>query len=322
MVVSVAATRLALVVTGALAQPQAVRNAFVVDRLVGYLALALLCGGGLFLVLVWPDGGAVHRARRLLAAAWVGGFVAALAGLGLQAATVRRAGLGTVVDPGAVADVLDTQAGRAWAARALLYLLALPLLGALGRDGAGALRATWWRMAAAAVALGLVRTLGLAGHSAEGPRSAVGAVANLVHVGAIATWIGGLVVLSAVVLPRRRADELAAVVPRFSSVAKAAVGTAVGAGVALTWAVTGGPDGLLHTHYGRVLLLKLTLLGAALVAALLSKRWVDDRLRLAVVLRGDPVTVRPFVVSVAAEVAFAVAVLGVASVLVSTSPGT
>jgi putative copper export protein len=313
---------LALAVTGAHAGPQVVRNLFVLDRAVGYLALAVLCGGGLFLVLVWPEGADVRRTRQLLAAAWGAGAVSAAAGLGLQAATVRRGDLGTVVDVSAVGDVLDTTAGRAWAARSLLFLLALPLLGALGRDGAHTPRATWWRTAALAVALGLLRTFGLAGHSTEGSRSVVGAVADLLHVAAVATWIGGLVMLAAVVLPRRRVDELAAVVPRFSSVAKVAVGTAVAAGAVLTWAITGGLDGLLHTHYGRVLLLKATLLGAALVAAHFSKRWVDDRLRLAVVLRGDPVTVRPFVVSVAAEVVFAVAVLGVASVLVTTSPGT
>jgi copper transport protein len=141
-------------------------------------------------------------------------------------------------------------------------------------------------------------------------------------VAAVAAWVGGLVVLGVVVLPRRRPDELLAVVPRFSSVARVAVGTAIVAGVALTWAVSGGLDEVLHTHYGRVLLLKVTILGAALLAALASKRWVDDRLRLAVVLRGDRHTVRPFVVSVAAEVALAVALLGVAGLLVSTSPGT
>jgi putative copper export protein len=263
----------------------------------------------------------VARARRLLAGAWLVGLVATLAGLGLQAATVQRSGLGTVVDVGAWADVADTDAGRAWVARILLYLLALPLLGALSRDTRLAARAWWWRIGAAAVALGLLRTMGLVGHSAEGSRSGVGAVADLVHLAAISAWIGGLLVLAAVVLPRRRPEELAAVVPRFSTVAQVAVACAVVAGGVLTWVVVGGVDPLLHTHYGHILLLKLGLLGGALAAAHLSKRWVDRRLGLAVVLRGDPVTIRPFVVSVAAEVALVIALLGVAGALVSTSPG-
>jgi copper transport protein len=204
----------------------------------------------------------------------------------------------------------------------MLFLLTLPLLGALARDTEHAPRAVWWRVGALAVSAGLLRTLGLVGHSTETADSTLGAVADFVHVAAIAAWIGGLVLLAAVVLPRRRPEELAAVVPRFSNIAKYAVGTIVVAGGALTWVVVGGLDDLVDTHYGRVLLLKLAILTAVLVAAWFSKRWVDARLRLAVVLDGDVVTVRPFVVSVAAEVVLAVALLAVASVLVSTSPGT
>jgi copper transport protein len=285
------------------------RDVLIVDRTIGYLAIAALCGGWLFLAVVWPAGAGVRRTRRVLTIAWLAGFLSTVAGLGLQAATVRRAGFGGVFDTGAVADVLDTGLGRAWAARALLYLLTLPLLGALARDAEHAARAVWWRVAALAVAAGLLRTLGLVGHSTETTDSTLGAVADFVHVAAIAAWIGGLVLL-------------AVVVPRFSTIAKYAVGVVVVAGTVLTWVVVGGVDDLLHTHYGRVLLLKLAILAAVLVAAWCSKRWVDARLRLAVVLEGDAVTVRPFVVSVAAEVVLAVALLGVASVLVSTSPGT
>jgi hypothetical protein len=70
-----------------------VHDLFVVDRTVGHMALAALYGGWLFLVLVWSEGAAVARLRRLLAGAWVVGFVATLAGLGLQAATVQQSGL-------------------------------------------------------------------------------------------------------------------------------------------------------------------------------------------------------------------------------------
>lgn len=316
-----------------------VRRVFITDRTVGYLALAALCGGWLFLAAVWPDGAAVRRTRRVLSIAWCAGFVATVAGLGLQAATLRRTGLDGAFDGDAIADVLDTDVGRAWAARALLYLLSLPLLGALARDATSVVRSTWWRVGALAVSAGLLRTMGLVGHSTETEDSALGAVADFVHVGALAAWVGGLVLLTAVVLPRRRPDELAAVVPRFSTVAKCAVGTTVVAGIALWWVVVGGVDATFDTHYGRVLLLKLGVLGAVLAAAWSSKRWVDRRLRDATTAASpddgddgpsDPVatsavaaaSIRPFVVSVAMEVVLAVVLLGVASVLVSTNPGT
>lgn len=308
-----------------------VRRVFITDRTVGYLALAALCGGWLFLAAVWPDGAAVRRTRRVLSIAWCAGFVATVAGLGLQAATLRRTGLDGAFDGDAIADVLDTDMGRAWAARALLYLLSLPLLGALARDATPVVRSTWWRVGALAVSAGLLRTMGLVGHSTETEDSALGAVADFVHVGALAAWVGGLVLLTAVVLPRRRPDELAAVVPRFSTVAKGAVGTTVVAGIALWWVVVGGIDATFDTHYGRVLLLKLGVLGAVLAAAWSSKRWVDRRLPLTPAGAASPdgggddpaaASIRPFVVSVAMEVVLAVVLLGVASVLVSTNPGT
>lgn len=305
-----------------------VRRVFITDRTVGYLALAALCGGWLFLAAVWPDGAAVRRTRRVLSIAWCAGFLATVAGLGLQAATLQRSGLEGAFDTDAITDVLDTDTGRAWAARALLYVLSLPLLGALARDASAAVRSTWWRVGALAVSAGLLRTMGLVGHTTEADESALGAVADFVHVGAIAAWVGGLVLLTSVVLPRRRPDELAAVVPRFSTMAKYAVGTTLVAGVALWWVVVGGVDATFDTHYGRVLLLKLGVFGGVLVAAWFSKRWVENRLLVApadvdgdVDATDEAAAIRPFVVSVATEVVLAVVLLGVASVLVSTNPG-
>jgi copper transport protein len=300
-----------------------VRDVLAMDRTLGYLAMATLIGGWGFLAMVWPAGAAVRRARHVLAVAWIAGFVATVAGLGLQAAAESGGGFGGVIDPGALSDALETDPGRAWASRALMLLLALPLLGALARDTEHAARAIWWRVGALVVAGGLVRTRGFVGHSTESAHSVLGAVANFCHIAAIAVWVGGLVLMLGVVLPRRDPRELADVLPRFSIVAKYAVVVVVAAGSALTWVLLGGPDNLYDTDYGRVLLLKLVIFAALMVAAWFSKRWVDARLNLPVVLDGDTATVRPIVLSVAAEVVFVVALMGVSAVLVATtSPGT
>jgi copper transport protein len=296
------------------------RDVLTVDRTIGYLAMATLIGGWVFLATVWPAGAAVRRTRRVLTVAWLTGFLATLAGLGLQGATVTRRGLGGVVDTEALSDALETDPGRAWASRAMILLLALPLLGALARDTVHAARAIWWRVGALVVAGGLVRTRGFVGHSTETAHSTLGAVSNFLHIAAIAIWIGGLILLAVVVLPRRDPRELADVVPRFSILAKYAVVVVVLAGSALTWVVLGGLDDLVDTHYGRVLLLKLVIFAALMAAAWFSKRWVDARLKLPVMLDGDVSTVRPFVISVAAEVALAVALMAVSAVLVSASP--
>src|SRR5207248_5631984 len=119
---------------------------------------------------------------------------------------------------------------------------------------------------------------------------------------------------------RRDAAELEHVVPRYSTVAFASVLVIVSGGAVLTWQLVGGLHALVATHYGHVLLIKVGVFLALLVAAQRSKRWVEHRLDMAVILGGDQAVVSPFVRSVAAEAALAIGVLSAAAVLVSTNP--
>jgi putative copper export protein len=290
-------------------------------RAIGYLAIAVIVGGLMFLVFVWPDAAGLARTRVLLGFAWAAGFVTSLLGFGLQSALTHQRGVGGMLDTTDLGHTLATHAGQAWAARGLLFLLVLPLLAVLATAGEAAPRARWWQISAAVVGLALVRAPGLSGHSIEGLHGVAGSAADFVHLAAMSMWVGGLVLMAFVVLPEAYPSELAWIVPRFSKIAAGSVVVLVAAGAVLGWDIAGGLHGLLHTHYGRLLGIKVLLLAAALVAARSSKRWTDSRLRLAVALRGDRVTVRPFAISVAAEAVLAVAVLGVASVLVSSSPG-
>ncbi len=301
--------------------PHLVEGIVTADRMVGYLGLAILTGGLAFLVVLWPEGAGLARTRRLLWAAWGGALAATVVGIGLQAATVRGSVLGKAVDTDALASVLDSPFGRAWGARALLLLLAVPLLVALGRWGGEVVRAPWFLVPAAAVTLGLLRTMGLVSHAGEGDLGPVGSVADLVHLLGVVTWLGGLVVLVTVVLPRRRTVELARVVPAFSRLALGAIVAIVVAGTVMAWDLAGSFDALSTTEWGRLLVTKIVLFAVVLVTAQVSKRWVLDRLALAVALRGHLVLVRPFVLTVAAETLLAASILGVASALVTTSPG-
>jgi copper transport protein len=174
---------------------------------------------------------------------------------------------------------------------------------------------------AAAVAIGLLRTPGLVSHSSEGRLAWLGTVADLAHLVGVAVWIGGLVLLCSVVLPRRRPDELRSVVPRFSSMAAVAVGVVIVAGGFLSWQLVGSYSVLTGSRFGHVLMVKLALVAGLAGAAVVSRRWVGSRLQLALSGPDGGAALRPFVVSVATEVALAVAVLTVASVLVATSPG-
>lgn len=289
-------------------------------RLAQYLALVVAVGGLGFVGLVWPAGGAVRRARRLLGGAVVVGLVSAVAGVGLQQTALLDVGPSALQHLGTWKDAVDGHVGQVWGARALLWLLTVPLLRALALQGEAAARSRGWRAGSLVVSLGLVRAIGLISHGEASAHPTAGGIADAVHVAAAALWLGGLAFLVLVVLPRRDADELAAVLPRYSWLALGSVTAVVAAGTALSWDLVGGLDPLLTTGYGHRLLVKLALVGALLLAAQQSKSFVQSRLDLAVVLGGDRAVLRPLVLSVTAEAVLAAAVLSAAAVLATGSP--
>jgi len=298
-----------------------VRKGLVAARWTGYLALAVFVGGLAFVALLWPCGAEAARARALLTLAWVCGLLSTVAAIGLQGAYVSFGGLRDALRPASYTEVLTTEPGVALAARGLLWVLAAVALSALLQGGAATSRSPGWRVGALAVALGLLRTTGMRGHNSEGGEPTWGAVADLVHLLGAALWIGGLVMLTVAVLPRREPVELAAVVPGYSRLAAFSVAAIAVAGLVLAWQVVGSYDALLHTSYGQLLLVKTAVLGGVLPAAQCSRQWVRTRLDLAVLLRGDAATVRPFGYSVAAETGLVLVVLAVTSLLVTADPG-
>lgn len=307
--------------TGPTASPT-VHDVLLADRWLGYLALALFVGGLAFVTALWPQGPAEDRRTRIvLSGAWLCGLLSSAAQIGLQGAYADLGSFRDAFRPATYRQVLPTDIGIDMAARTLLWVLAAVVLAAVLQDGERAVRSPGWRVGAVAVGLGLLRTAGMAGHNGEGTHPAWGEAADLVHLLGVSLWIGGLTLLAAAVLPRRRPEELASVVAGYSVLAATAVTAIIGAGVVLAWQVVGSWHGLFATTYGHLLLVKIVLLALVLTVASRSRSWVRTRLDIAVLLRGDRATVRPFVYSVAAETGLVMAVLVAASYLVTANPG-
>ncbi|MEB8340343.1 copper resistance CopC/CopD family protein [Streptomyces endophyticus] len=298
-----------------------VRTAWAVARWVGYLALALYVGGLAFLAMLWPEGTRERRTRRILASSWAAGLAATVAAAGLQGAYGAMGSIRDAFKASTYVDLLGSEVGVALACRALMWVLAAVVLAALLQNGERAARSPGWRVGAAVVCLGLLRTTGMAGHNSEGGHPGWGAVADLVHLLGISLWLGGLTLLLAGVLPRRRPHELSATVSGYSTLAGVSVAAIAAAGAVLTWQVVGSFDALFSTGYGQLLLVKLALLAGVLLIAQRSRGWVRTRLDIAVLLRGDRATVRPFVYSVAAETGLVLVVLAATSLLVTAAPG-
>jgi putative copper export protein/methionine-rich copper-binding protein CopC len=282
------------------------------SRALGYLSMAVLVGGLLFISLLWPAGAGERRTHLLLGVAAATGLVASVTAAGV---VVWRAGENT-----ALADALAEDVGRADAAMVLLWLLATVVVVAVVQGGESVVRQLPWRFGAAVVGAGLIRTTGMNAHAVQTDEPNWGIAADFLHLIGISAWVGGLTVLSVCLLPRRRLTELEQVVPRFSKVAAGSVMLIVASGLILTWQIISTVDGFWSTHYADVLIVKISLFSLVLLVAMNSKRWVQKSLARAVVARRRN-AVKSFAVSVAAESVLVVAVLGAASVLTTSSPG-
>jgi len=291
---------------------QIVDDLALASRALGYLAMAVLVGGLLFVSLLWPAGAGERRTQQLLGGATAVGLVASATAAGI---VVWRAGDGV-----SLADALAEDVGRAYVAMVLLWLLAGVVVVAVIQGGETVVRELPWRFGAAVVGAGLLRTTGMNAHAVQTDEPNWGIAADFLHLIGISAWVGGLTVLSLCLLPRRRLTELERVVPRFSKVAAGSVMLIVASGLILTWQIISTVDGFWSTHYADVLIVKISLFTLVLLVAMNSKRWVQKSLARAVVA-GRRNAVKSFAVSVAAESVLVVAVLGAASVLTTSSPG-
>lgn len=117
-----------------------------------------------------------------------------------------------------------------------------------------------WVMMAGMAAV--VASFALDGHSVE--IGAIGRAASIVHVVAAGVWFGGLVVMADTLMRRWRAGvaaDAAFMAIRFSRVAAASLGLAAIAGVVLAWTIADAPSDIVTTTWGRLLLIKVALVG-------------------------------------------------------------
>jgi copper transport protein len=228
------------------AQPRLLRPLELASKIVGYLAMALLVGGLLFLALLWPDGAATGRARAVLATTVLSGTLASVGAVGV---VLWRGSHQTV------REALATDYGRAATSMVLIWLLAAVVVGGVLQLDRTAVRGIAWRIGAILVSAGLIRVAGINAHATQGDERTLGIAADFLHLTAVSAWIGGLVMLTVCLLPRAELGEIEQVVPKFSRVAQVSVLTIVSSGLLLLWDISRGIDDFWATHYSIVLVL-------------------------------------------------------------------
>lgn len=233
--------------------------------------------------------------------------------------------------PGEIGPLIGgTRFGVAW--RVQVAGLVIAVVGALVARRLAGGRALPER-AGLAAALGVGPALALAaiswgGHASAGGDATANIVIDLLHSGATAAWIGGLLGLAVLVAPAvarlgegDRVRLAASVVVRFSALAMVAVVVLVVTGVYRALAEVSVGE-LLDTGYGRALLVKLALFAVLLLGGAYNRMIVHPRLERAA-LGLDPTdrgAASALRVSVRAELALAAALLVVVAVLVSLPP--
>ncbi|MGG7572537.1 copper resistance protein CopC [Streptomyces sirii] len=121
------------------------------------------------------------------------------------------------------------------------------------------------------VATGLAATWAMAEHASTGLQPAVAMPVDVVHLLAVAAWLGGLAALVVSLYWGPPVERTA--VRRFSRIAFGSVVVLVATGVYQSWRQVGTWHALTDTSYGRLLLLKVGLVVVLVGIGALSRRW-------------------------------------------------
>jgi copper transport protein len=252
---------------------------YAVIRFAAFASLVLLVGGFAFVALIWPAGVALARPRKILRVAWATAMVTTVVGIPVQAVYAAGLPLSKVLSSTVRSGMLDDRFGQVWAGRVVLLGLMAPVLAFVFRRIPAKERQLpkGLLVAGGLLGVGLLATPGLAGHAATQDLVPLAIVSDVVHLCAVSVWLGGLALVAAAVLPRRVADELAVVVPRFSRTAFLAVITILVTGVFQGWREVRSTAALTDTTYGRLLIVKVVLFALLVALGGLSRRFVQAR---------------------------------------------
>ncbi|MGW1063692.1 copper resistance CopC/CopD family protein [Streptomyces aureus] len=237
-----------------------------IARYAAYSGLALFIGAVVFMV----GCGFPGSLRRLLVTGWWVLLGSTFALLLLRGPYERGIGVSGVLDASALSDTLASRPGVVLVAR-LALLAAVAFVPPRAVTGG---RGTRPGVLAAGVLfpIALAVTWAASEHASAGIQVPVAMVSSVLHLLAMAVWLGGLAALLTAL--RRPAEPVPpAVVARFSRLALASVAVLTVTGVYQSWRGLGSWTALTTTSYGRLLAVKVVLVALLLAAAAFSRRW-------------------------------------------------
>lgn len=241
-------------------------------RVLGTLGIAIVFGSLLLIVLAWPEGTEYILTIRFLRTAWIVGLVGAAFTAVCLTAELNGTSISASLNPISWLDLRDSVSGLAALARVGLAAATGWVVMRLDRvlDQATQLPALLIP-GLAVLTLGLERT--------GGDLALIGAVAGIGHALAMSVWLGGIVLVSRVVLAGPGEEDLVGAVRGFHRIAMPALVVTILTGAVQTFRLDRGA--LFDTGHGRVMLLKALAVGAMVFVAFATRQYSATRLRTA-----------------------------------------
>ena len=247
-------------------------------RYLSYAGFIVLVGGAAFVLACWQRGAGVRPMQRFVVGGWLTLTAATLLLLLLRGSYTSSGKVGDVFDLDLLGNVLQTKSGAALVSRLLLLAAAAlfisVLFGAYDKREDEEKRDLTFGLAigGTVVAAGLAASWAMAEHASVGLQTGIAMPVDVLHLLAVATWLGGLTALL-VALYRSDAPIESAAVRRFSQVAFGSVVTLVATGVYQSWRQLGSWSAFTETRYGQLLLVKIGLVAVLVGIAFISRRW-------------------------------------------------
>ncbi|MEU2287676.1 copper resistance protein CopC [Streptomyces sp. NPDC013178] len=247
-------------------------------RYVSYAGFIVMVGGGAFVLACWQRGSGERAVQRLVVSGWLALTAATLFLLLLRGSYTGSGKIGDVFDLDLLGQVLQTKTGAALVSRLLLLaaaaLFIAVLFGAYDKREDEEKRDLTFGLAigGTVVAAGLAASWSMAEHASTGLQPGIAMPVDVVHLLAVAAWLGGLSALL-VALYRARTPVEAPAVRRFSQVAFGSVLALVATGVYQSWRQLGSWSAFTDTRYGQLLLVKIGLVALLVGIAWISRRW-------------------------------------------------
>lgn len=249
-----------------------------IARYAAYAGFILLAGGAAFVLACWQRGAGARPLQRLVVRGWTTLTAATLVMLLLRTPYTGSGKLADAFDLDGLKAVLDTKPGAALVSRLLLLgasaLFIAVLFGAYAkREDEREKRDLTFGLAVGGtvIAIGIAGTWALAEHASTGIQPGIAMPVDVLHLLAVAAWLGGLAAL--LVGLYRTPDLGVTAVRRFSRVAFGSVVVLAATGIYQSWRQVGSWSALTGTGYGQLLLVKVALVAVLVAVASFSRRW-------------------------------------------------